>query len=66
MERWDNFHIPVTDPSIDEYMADVNHFRNIDQYFRCMTNPDKTEYEILELQQFFIALDDLEKEMAEF
>jgi hypothetical protein len=47
-------------------MADVNHFRNIDQYFRCMTNPDKTEYEILELQQFFIALDDLEKEMAEF
>jgi hypothetical protein len=48
-------------------MADINQFRNIDQYFRCTTNPDKTEYEVLELQQFFwIVFDDLEKEMAEW
>jgi len=48
-------------------MADVNHFRNIGPYFLSTTNPDKTEYEILELQQFFwIAFDDLEKKMAEF
>jgi hypothetical protein len=53
MERWDNFQIPVTDLSIDEFMAEVNQFRNIDQYFRCRTNPDKTQYEILVLQQFF-------------
>jgi len=67
MERWDNFQIPVTDPSIDEFMADVNQFRNIDQYFRWTTSPDKTQYEILELQQFsfWIAFDDLKKEMAE-
>ena len=32
MERWDNFQIPVTDPSIDEFMADENQFRNIDKY----------------------------------
>jgi hypothetical protein len=53
MERWNNFQIPVTDSSTDEFMADVNNFLNIDQYFRCTTNPDKTEYEILELQEFF-------------
>ena len=41
-----------TDPSIDEFVADVNEFRNIDQYFRCMANPDKTEYEILEYNSF--------------
>jgi hypothetical protein len=45
-------------------MADVNQFRNIDQYFRCTTNPDKTEYEVRELQHFLIVFDDLEKKMA--
>lgn len=48
MEQWDNFQIPVTDPSIDEFMADVNQFRNIDQHFRSTKNPDKTEYEVPE------------------
>jgi len=41
-----------TDPSIDEFVADVNEFRNIDQYFRCTANPDKTEYEVLEYNSF--------------
>ena len=48
-------------------MADLEKFRNLDKRFRFITNPEKTEHEVLGLQKFpWLALDDLDLQMVQF